>query len=83
LNAAARARNGGDAAVKAQVSNLAAQWNGSQWQQALKSLLAAPQDYSKLVQPKLKLLIMAAESISDLTGENLTIDPSFQALKNK
>ncbi len=66
LSASVRANNGGDAAVRPALIEVVRAWNSQEWQDMLVQLMNAPQDYQKLVQPKLKLLLMASESVSDL-----------------
>ncbi len=65
---------GGDARSNEQVEAFAKAWNDKVWQQMLKRLINAPQDYQGLVQPKLKLLLMAVESMSHFSGQKMNLD---------
>jgi hypothetical protein len=68
-----KASNGGDAASQAVVNNFATVWNSTGIQTILGQLMNASADVGGLIQPKIKLLFMAIESISDLTNSGLLI----------
>jgi hypothetical protein len=77
-----KASNGGDANSSDVVNNFATTWNSAQVQTILGQLMNAPADVAGLIQPKLKLLFMAVESLSDLTNTGLLLpDGGSQGIK--
>lgn len=73
VNRAVLAKTGGDSAAKIQVEAFVKTWNAQEWQKVLSQLMNAPADYKGLVQPKLKLLLMAVESMGDKGELSITI----------
>jgi hypothetical protein len=74
LKRATAVATGGDARSNRQVKDFADVWNAQPWQQMLRRLANAPQDFQGLVQPKLKLLIMAVDSMDNFSGEKMNLD---------
>jgi ribosome-binding factor A len=68
-----RGASAGDVAAKAKVQDFNTAWNSPDWQAMLTQLINAPVDYQGEVQPKLRLLLTAVESMSDLSGLDFTI----------
>lgn len=73
VSRAVNAKNGGDAAAKVEIAKFVDEWNKAEWQAMIATLLNAPQDQRGFVQPKLRLLLMAMESLSDLAQVQIII----------
>jgi hypothetical protein len=77
LSRQVKATNSGDASAKLAMEQFANTWNSAPVQEILSKLMNAPADVAGLVQPKLKLLFTAIESLSDLTDTRLSIPADF------
>ena len=79
LMVATKAKNGGDAAVKDEVKALSQVWTRADIQKVIAQLFNAPQDYSQQIQPKLRLLFMALESLSEFSSVSFLLPEDIRS----
>ena len=58
----------GDMAAQRGIFTLLDAWNSNEWQKELKTLIEAKPDFKKLIAKKLNILLMAVQSMADLSN---------------
>ncbi len=79
MMAIVNASRSGDMATQREIYDLQDAWNSEEWQAELKSLVEAQADFKKMLSQKLNILLLAMNSISDLTK----LDFDFPAVEQK
>lgn len=73
LQSKVNASKSGDMKAQREIFDFLDLWNGKEWQTEMERLMNAGPDFKNLVMPKLMMLILAIESISELTDQNFVV----------